>query len=630
MYIIEVIPLVRGSQIDSLTYYSSVSYPTGVIIEVPVRKSIAKAMVVGVEPVSAARTAVRAATFSLKRLPEQTAAEPLPPSLIETAKAISKRHPAKLGALLFALLPLEVREGTQSVVYTTPVSHADIRPEIEVLQATFEDRILAYKSKIREIFAHRGSVLFVVPTAADIERVTEMLAQGIQNRIVVFSTQHTKKKMDAAYEAFYDLTNAKLIITTPAHAYLDRHDITHIIVEQSRSRHYRSRMRPYLDHRETLRELAKVTNRTMTLGDILPRSEDEYLRREDIYTTHGEHPKRLSFSASLEVIEQTDAPTAQEPFELISKKLRKHMQQTLDERGRIFVYAARRGLAPVVACNDCGFIFRCPDSGAPYSLFRTKKGEEEERWFLCPSSGKRVRAADTCSACGSWRLRERGIGIQHIQTELRALFPDVPTFVFDHSTATTYKKARTIIGSFYDAKGAILLGTQMALPYLESPVHMSVITSHDAVRTIPSWRAEEEFFGLLLTLREHTTDTVILQTRSEPDELLTLAKRGLVEQFYTEELELRHALKYPPFATFILLTWQDTKAQVENIEASLSAQLDQYKPRFYSAPQSLVHKTIRHCLIRVPRSKWPHSELIEILRGLPPNIKVEINPDRIV
>lgn len=630
MYVIEVIPLSRGTNVESLTYYASEHFDSGSIIVVPVRKKNIRALVLESQPVSAAKTAVRAATFSLRKLPPQESVQHLPAALIETAKGLAKYYPAQLGAILFALLPPEVREGKETPQYTSPVSHADIRPEVAVLQAQFEERFTDYRATIREVFAHRGSVLFVVPSSADITRATELLSQGIEERLVVFSPALSDKRLQAAYESFYDLTNAKLIITTPTHAYLDRHDITHIIVEQARSRHYKGKTRPSLDHREVLKTLARVTNRTMTMGDILPRSEDEHLRREEFYATVSEQPKRLNFPGKMEVIVQTEEPTAERPFELFSPKMRTALDDALKNREHVFIYAARRGIAPVIVCGDCGHIFRDPDSGTPYSLFRTKANGEELRWFLSPVSGKRIKAADTCADCGSWRLRERGIGIQHMQSELLELFPGAPVHVFDHTTATTHKKAQSIIGHFYDAKGAILLGTQMVLPFLEKPVDRSCITSHDAARSIPSWKAEEEFFALLLTLRERTRHTFYLQTRTEPDELITYAQQGLVEQFYTDELELRNALSYPPFATFILLTWQDRKERVDEIEASLSSELAAYKPRFYSAPQSVAKKTRRHGLIRVPKAQWPIPELIGKLRALPPNIKIEIDPDRIV
>lgn len=630
MFVVEVIPLTRGSAIESLSYYSATSYSPGTIISVPIRSKEVPAMVTVSRSVSAAKTAVRAATFSLRKLPEQSAGQTLPQSLIETAKELQKKYPAELGAILFALLPSEIRDGTHMLEHTVPCSHSDILPEIEVMQATFDDRYISYRSKIREVFAHRGSVLFVVPTSSDIERADEMLSQGIEDRVVVFSPLSTKKKSQAAHDSFYNLTNAKLIITTPSHAYLDRHDITHIIIEQSRSRHYKSKIRPYIDHRDALTALAQVTNRTITMGDILPRSEEELARREERYTTLGEHPKRISLDAKLEIIEQDTTLSPERGFELFAPETIAQIEKTISTRKNIFIFAARRGLAPVVACRDCGFIFRCPDSGAPYTLFKTNRNGEEERWFLSQTSGKRVRASDTCQSCGSWRLGERGIGIQYIQRELSQKLPKVPVMLFDHTTATTYKKARTIIGRFYDTKGAILLGTQMALPHIEKPVDLSIITSHDATRAIPSWRAEEEFMGLLLTIRELTNDKVLLQTRTTPDELLTLAKQGAVEHFYNDELELREALGYPPFTHFVLLSWQDTKDGAMKTEEGLADLLKDYKPRFYSAPYSLIKKTKRYGLIRIKREKWPHAALMEILRQLPPSIKIEINPDRIV
>lgn len=630
MFVIEVIPLARGSHISSLSYYSATAYDPGTIIDVPIRSKQVPAMVTDTKPVSAAKTAVRAATFSLKKLPEQSARRVLPNALIQTAHELQKTYPAQLGAILFALLPPEVREGDHALEHTAQYAHDNVQPEIDVLEAAYEDRYMSYRSSIREVFAHRGSVLFVVPTSAHIEPAVEMLSQGIEKRVVVFSPTLTKKKTLAAYESFYDLTNAKLIITTPSHAYLDRHDITHIIVEQSRSRHYKAKVRPYIDHRDALKALAHVTNRSVTFGDILPRAEEEYARREEFYATNGEHPKRINLHAKLQIVEQKDEPVASKPFEIFSEETLAHMTEVIKSRKRIFVYAARRGLAPIVVCGDCGYIFRCPDSGAPYTLFKTMHNGEEERWFLSQTSGKRIRASDTCPKCGSWRLSERGIGIQHIQKELSAKMPRVPVMLFDHTTATTYKKAKIIVGRFFDTKGSILLGTQMALPYLTEPIDTTVITSHDATRSIPSWRAEEEFLGLLLALRELTDDTVLLQTRTEPDELLALAQQGAIEHFYDEELELRQALSYPPFSVFILLSWQDTKEGALKTEAGLNDVLKVYKPRFYSAPHSLIKKTKRYGLIRVPKSEWPNTALVDILRKLPPSIKVEINPDRIV
>jgi len=628
MNVVEVIPLIRGTHVETLSYYTAQSLQAGDIIQVPIRKQEKPALVVSCVPGSSTKAALRAATFTLRKLPEQTVRASLSPNLVTTAATLEAVVPAERGAILYALLPKEMREGTIPYSLHVPTQTQAVQPEVSILMGTYEDRFRAYRSRIRETFAHRGSVLFIVPTSADVSRAQAHLERGIEKRVVTFSPTLSKKKLLAAYDAFNDVSHAKLIITTPTHACLDRHDITDIIIEQSRSRAYKSRVRPYLDIREVVKTIAKLTGRNVLLGDLVPRAEDEYHRREERYLTEGEAPKRVTLPSRLEVVSLPHERTG--TFSLFLPPVEAELNTITQKRKNIFMYAARRGIAPVVACVDCGYIFRCPDSGAPYSLFKTTKDGSEQRWFVSTASGRRLRAADTCPVCNSWRLRERGIGIQHIEQKLKAEFPGVPLIVFDHTTATTPRKAAGLISQFYDTKGAILLGTAMALPYLERPVPYSVVTSLDAARAIPTWRAEEELFSLLLALRERTEEVCYLQTRSEPDDVLKLAANGHIEQFCSDELALRHALNYPPFAQLIHVTMQGPASAVRSLEQTVASQLHQWQPHFYHAPTTTSAHATRYGLIKVIGDAWPNPHLMDALRTLPPQVRIEINPDRII
>jgi len=630
MNVVSVIPLIRGSQLDTLSYYTSQTFPLGTIITVPIRNQQKPAVVLKCAPGSATKAALRAATFRLRKLPEQHECPALPAALLQTAQTLVKHTPAELGAIVYALLPKEVREGDVTIATVSGNYQARENTDITVLTGTYEDRYRSYRSRIRETFAHRGSVLFVVPTTADVERARTCLERGIEKRIVTFSAALTKKKLHDAYADFQDVTHAKLVITTPSHAFLDRHDFTDIIIDQSRSRAYKSRFRPYLDIRECLKHLARHTGRRVVLGDLVPRTEDEYLRREDIYETEGDVPKRLTVTGRLEVVEPPATRSASDKFELFFPPVLKELASITSKRKNIFIYAARRGLAPVVTCVDCGYIFRCPDSGAPYTLFKTEKNGEEQRWFVAAASGRRLRAPDTCPQCSSWRLRERGIGIQHIEKELRAQFPTVPLILFDHTTATTLRKATQLVSTFYETKGAIMLGTAMALPYLERPIPYTIVTSLDAARSVPTWRAEEELFSLLMQLREKTEEVCYLQTRSAPDEVVGLAVSAQIEAFYDGELALREQLKYPPFSIFVHLTLAGTAQMVQKLETELDALLLPWKPRFYHAPTTTSAKATRYGLLRIPRHAWPDEKLMHTLRSLPPNVRIEVNPDRII
>jgi len=638
MFVITVIPLVRGTQADSLSYYSSEDYEIGTILTVPVRSKEISAVVIETKPASRAKAALRAATFSLRKLSPPETVQKLPKVLIDTVTALGKIYPASPGAIFYSMIPPDVRAGVRPYP-SLPEATSGQDPTPEILTSTRKERYVAYKSYIREAFAHRGSVLLVVPNSASIPTARVALEQGIEKRVITLCSTHTKRQLTRAYEQFSDLSKAKLIIATPNFAFLLRHDITHIIVDESGSNHYRARTRPYLDSREVLKTHAQVAKKSILLGDVLPATADEIRRRDDSFTTHGEHPKRISFPSSF-TIAQHERVEGESNFTLFTPHLCELMGLSLKNKGKVFLFAARKGLAPLVACFDCGHIFRCPDSGAPYSLWRKTKPDDglsasnaqarEERWFICSTSGKRVRAADVCPDCGSWRLREQGVGIQMVEDQTREHFPKADVIRFDHETASTNNKAKKLISQFYDTKGAILIGTQMALPYMDKSVDVTAVTSYEALRAIPSWRAEETTLSFLLNLREKTLKDCVVQTRSEPDDLLKTVNKGLIDSFYDEEIAVRESLKYPPYSVFILMTYQGTKEHVHELEMQIEQHLVGYHPQTYNAPMPKPNQLTRRTLLRVPEAKWPDEHLVQSLRTLPAQIKIEVNPERIV
>ncbi|MCA9359972.1 hypothetical protein KC850_02955, partial [Candidatus Kaiserbacteria bacterium] len=262
---------------------------------------------------------------------------------------------------------------------------------------------------------------------------------------------------------------------------------------------------------------------------------------------------------------------------------------------------------------------------------RTTKNGEEQRWFVSSTSGKRVKAADVCTQCGSWRLRERGIGIQAVYDEWISKMPNSDVTVMDSTTVTTPKQAIKMADEFFAKRSGVLIGTQMALPFLSRGVNVSAIISLDAARTIPTWRADESLFRLLLRLRECTHKEVLVQSRVEADNLLIHATRGAIERFYDDEISLREMLKYPPFSTFILLTWVGTNKVIMDVEKLLENSLAEFDVQFYNSPNGSIEKIERHGLIRIDSvSSEKYQSLLARLRSLPPYIKIEIDPERIV
>jgi primosomal protein N' (replication factor Y) (superfamily II helicase) len=345
-----------------------------------------------------------------------------------------------------------------------------------------------------------------------------------------------------------------------------------------------------------------------------------------------EMPSRLEFRGELSVISQEPDGNGTIPFRLFSKKLERAIETAMKNKRHIFLFAARRGLAPLIACIDCGHIFRDPESGSPLSLIRTTKAGAEVRTLVSGVSGFRMPAPDTCPACGGWRLRERGIGIQHVYDDLIRKYEARFITLMDRESASSHKKAVILRDAFYGNPGGIMLGTALSLPYLSGMVDLSAVVSMDSLRALPSWRQEEETMSILCHLREKTRGTVYVQTRAaEDDELFGFARQGAIQGFFERELSLREAFKYPPYHIFIHLAWRETGREEMSAARKMVTELfAPYGISIYSAPHRTPDGGIGYGLLRIERNAWPHEEVVARLRSLPPSVRIMLNPDRII
>ena len=104
MYVIQVTPLIKGTRLESLTYFSAIQYEIGTFLRAPVRNKQQLAIVTKVTPVSKDKSSVKTAAFKLKKLPTQKNVRIVPESIRKTAEKLSERYPTGSGAILYNLL----------------------------------------------------------------------------------------------------------------------------------------------------------------------------------------------------------------------------------------------------------------------------------------------------------------------------------------------------------------------------------------------------------------------------------------------------------------------------------------------------------------------------------------------
>ena len=59
---------------------------------------------------------------------------------------------------------------------------------------------------------------------------------------------------------------------------------------------------------------------------------------------------------------------------------------------------------------------------------------------------------------------------ERIEEEIKQEFSDLTVFRLDKLSAPTHKKASEIVDKWYTSPGSVLVGTELALLYLDKPI----------------------------------------------------------------------------------------------------------------------------------------------------------------
>ncbi len=640
MFIVRVIPIRRGLQAETLTYFSAALLPPGTVIKVPLRKRLIAAIVL--ESVLAAniKSEVKTAAFALRsvgtsKIGEKAGGQLFLNPFMQTCAELAHYFVGTTGNVVAALVPAKILE--QAATLKEPASMvvkkiADLPLPPLVLQADDSDRFAHYKSIIREEFARKRSVFVVLPTIQDGIRAFETLSKGIENNTLVANAAMTKKQLAEVWNRAVGEPHPLLIIATGAFLCLPRADLGTIIVEREAATGYKQQARPFVDIRRAAEILAKQLGIRLVLGDILLRAET--LDRVNRDEAHELVPLkfRLLSSAAARLVDMKKYKILDRPeFRIISDELETLVRENREHNERLFLFCARRGLAPTTVCGDCGATVLCSRCRAPIVLHRSGGGDEAEQFFLCHRCGERRSAAERCSICDSWNLTTLGIGITLVAEALTGLFPDLNVFQLDSDSIANRREARERVEHFYNSPGSVLLGTELAVAYLDKPVENVAVASADALFSIPDFRIGEEVTNLLLRLRSLAQKQFLIQSRSGAQPAFKAAQSGNAADFHRDELAERERLGYPPSTTLIKITAEGDRAEVEKEMFALARHLQNYKPIMFPAFVEFARGKFRmHLLLALPRGTWPGGKLHAELAALPPTLSVNIDPESLL
>ena len=151
-------------------------------------------------------------------------------------------------------------------------------------------------------------------------------------------------------------------------------------------------------------------------------------------------------------------------------------------------------------------------------------------------------------------IKERGVGVEAVEEELRKKFPQSPAASFE--TGLSKKEQETILRNFRRKKVAILVGTEFLAHQGDlPPVHLVAVLFPETILTLADYRASQRTFQTLTQMMKflHGDEKaeVVVQTAMPDHFSIRQAATGDYLSFASQELKFRSLMNYPPFSHMV-------------------------------------------------------------------------------
>jgi primosomal protein N' (replication factor Y) len=259
-----------------------------------------------------------------------------------------------------------------------------------------------------------------------------------------------------------------------------------------------------------------------------------------------ELPERASPGARLPAVATVDM--REDPAEQgFCKKLISAIGDRLEKREQSLVFINRRGYAPVLACEACGWTAGCERCSARMVLHAA---DRRLRCHHCGAEGTIPRA---CPTCGNVDLKPIGRGTQRVEETLASRFPGARIVRIDRDSARRRAELSRTLEGIRRGEGDILVGTQLLAKGHDFPALTLVAVLNADTGLIPTdYRAPERLFSVLAQVagragRRERPGEVLIQTRYPGHPLFAALARHDYAGFARSQLAERRAAGFPPF-----------------------------------------------------------------------------------
>lgn len=257
------------------------------------------------------------------------------------------------------------------------------------------------------------------------------------------------------------------------------------------------------------------------------------------------------------------------PVDGLTSTLIAAVRKRLEQGEQSLLFLNRRGYAPVLACDACGWISNCMRCDAFMVVHRP------ERRLRCHHCSLELHIPRACPTCGNVDLQPLGRGTQRVEEGLHAIFPEARVLRIDADSTRLKGSAQSAFDSVHRGEVDILIGTQMvAKGHDFKKLTLVGVLNPDTALFSHDYRASERLFAQLMQVAgragraglsaDGSSGEVLIQTRYPHHPLYQAVIRHDYDGFAGTLLEERRQACFPPFMYQALL-----RAEARELEQAM-------------------------------------------------------------
>ena len=460
-----------------------------------------------------------------------------------------------------AQLPLTPNEDQKKAIQT--ILKAQKKYQAFLLDGlTGSGKTEVYLQVMHEVLKQGKQVLVLVPEIG----LTPQTISRFQSRFhcniaLLHSGLNDSKRLQAWQHA--QTGKASIILGTRSAIYTPLPNLGLIILDEEHDLSFKQQEGFRYHARDVALYRAHLENCPIILGSATPSIESYYLARQE-KLTRIELNQRAGV-AVMPKMHLIDLKVAKKQHGL-SDVLIGEIKKRLDKKEQVLIFLNRRGYAPVLICESCGWQANCPNCDAHFTLHL-----KPYQHLHCHHCGTINRLPDACPQCNQQQLKPIGMGTAKVEETLTELFPNFPVLRVDRDSTSRVGSWQKIYDQIQKSEPTILLGTQMLAKGHHFPyVTLVAILDIDAGLLSVDFRATERTAQLIIQVagragRGENKGEVYLQTLRPDHPLLNTLIHNDYRTFAKQTLKDRQAALLPPFRYASLIRCE-SKHQEENLK----------------------------------------------------------------